>query len=215
MNIAARVEGLAEGGGICISGTVFDQIKGKVSVNFEDLGPQQVKNIAERIRAYRAVLSSGTVSAEPQKKVEVPRQDLRETSNIYNTLMTRLSPVLYSGIDDVMRRWKTSLKPDRDLNFSASVLSGGFIRTVCSTLSQGHSVRSLTPKMGERLRGYFAEAKIAGFTQASININSANRPVFDRFGRQIGEMPVSRNPGSADKWVYARPIFERSTTTLD
>jgi len=45
VNIAARVEGLAEGGGICISGTVFDQIKGKVSVNFEDLGLQQVKNM--------------------------------------------------------------------------------------------------------------------------------------------------------------------------
>jgi len=45
VNIAARVEGLADGGGICISGTVFDQVKGKVSVNFEDLGPQQVKNM--------------------------------------------------------------------------------------------------------------------------------------------------------------------------
>ncbi len=45
VNIAARVEGLAEAGGICISGMVFDQIKGKVSVTFEDLGPQQVKNM--------------------------------------------------------------------------------------------------------------------------------------------------------------------------
>jgi len=45
VNIAARVEGLAEGGGICISGIVFDQVKGKVSVNFEDLGLQQVKNM--------------------------------------------------------------------------------------------------------------------------------------------------------------------------
>ncbi len=45
VNIAARVEGLAEAGGICVSGTVFDHIKGKVSVNFEDLGLQQVKNM--------------------------------------------------------------------------------------------------------------------------------------------------------------------------
>jgi len=94
VNIAARMEGLAEGGGICISGTVFDHIKGKVSINFEDLGPQQVKNIAEPIRAYRVVLGSSTVSAEPQKKVEVPRQDLRETSIIYKTLMARLNPLL-------------------------------------------------------------------------------------------------------------------------
>ncbi len=66
VNIAARMEGLAEGGGIRISGTVFDHIKGKVSINFEDLGPQQVKNIAEPIRAYRVVLGSGTVSAGSQ-----------------------------------------------------------------------------------------------------------------------------------------------------
>jgi len=45
VNIAARLEGLAEGEGICVSGTVFEQVKGKVSVNFEDLGPQQVKNM--------------------------------------------------------------------------------------------------------------------------------------------------------------------------
>jgi len=110
VNIAARMEGLAEGGGICISGIVFDQIKGKVSVNFEDLGPQQVKNIAEPIRAYRAVLGSGTESAKPQQKIEVPRQDSRETSNLYNKLMARLSPLLYRGIEDVLQRHKKTLK---------------------------------------------------------------------------------------------------------
>jgi len=68
VNIAARMEGLAEGGGICISGTVFDHIKGKVSITFEDLGPQQVKNIVEPIRAYRAVLGSGTATARPQRR---------------------------------------------------------------------------------------------------------------------------------------------------
>jgi len=55
VKIATRVEGLAVGGGICITGTVFDQIKGKVSVSFEDLGSQRVKNLAEPIRAYQAV----------------------------------------------------------------------------------------------------------------------------------------------------------------
>ncbi len=116
VNIAARMEGLAEGGGICVSGIVFDQTKGKVSVNFEDLGPQRVKNIAEPIRAYRAVLGSGTVSAEPQQKIEVPRQDLRETSIIYKTLMAWLNPLLCRGIEDVLQRWKKTLKSGGDSN---------------------------------------------------------------------------------------------------
>jgi adenylate cyclase len=53
VNIAARLEALAEPGGICISGTVHDQIGTKQPVEFIDLGPQQVKNITQPIKAYR------------------------------------------------------------------------------------------------------------------------------------------------------------------
>ncbi|MCZ6655050.1 MAG: adenylate/guanylate cyclase domain-containing protein [Planctomycetota bacterium] len=53
VNVAARLEGLAEPGGICISGTVFDQVKGKLDLSFYDLGPQEVKNIAEPVRVFR------------------------------------------------------------------------------------------------------------------------------------------------------------------
>ncbi len=214
VNIAARVEGLADGGGICISGTVFDHIKGKVSVNFQDLGPQQVKNIAEPVRAYRAVLDQGTASTRPQQKIEVPRQDLREASNLYNaTLTTRLSPVLYKGIQDVLDRKKKTVKSGGRLNFTVSVITGSLIRWAASTMPRGASGRQRDLKLGEGIRGYFTKAKIAGFTQTSLNVNSANRPVFDQFGKQIGEMPVSRNPGSAEKWAYCRPIFEESSST--
>jgi len=51
VNIAARVEGLAEGGGICISGTVYDQVKNKLGLEYEYLGEQAVKNIPEPVRA--------------------------------------------------------------------------------------------------------------------------------------------------------------------
>jgi len=53
INIAARVEGLAEGGGICISGTVYDSIKSKLSLSYESLGEHTVKNITEPVRVYR------------------------------------------------------------------------------------------------------------------------------------------------------------------
>src|SRR5215813_9551930 len=53
VNFAARLEALAEPGGICVSSTVRDQIGTKLSLSFTDLGPQHVKNIAEPIRAYR------------------------------------------------------------------------------------------------------------------------------------------------------------------
>jgi adenylate cyclase len=59
VNIAARVEGLAEGGGICISGTVYDQVKNKLGLEYEFLGEKSVKNISEPIRVYRVMVFLG------------------------------------------------------------------------------------------------------------------------------------------------------------
>src|SRR5262249_50807143 len=53
VNIAARLEGLAEPGGICISGTVHDQVENKLALEYEYLGEQTVKNIAKPVRAWR------------------------------------------------------------------------------------------------------------------------------------------------------------------
>jgi TolB-like protein/class 3 adenylate cyclase len=53
VNIAARLEGLAETGGICISGTVHEQVASKLHLQFEDLGEQQLKNIPRPLRVYR------------------------------------------------------------------------------------------------------------------------------------------------------------------
>lgn len=56
VNIAARLEGLAEPGGICISGIVYDQIKNKLKVSFDYLGEQKVKNITEPVMAYKVLM---------------------------------------------------------------------------------------------------------------------------------------------------------------
>ena len=56
VNIAARVEGLAEGGGICISRNVYDQVKNKLNLGYEYLGEHTLKNIAEPVRVYRVVM---------------------------------------------------------------------------------------------------------------------------------------------------------------
>ncbi len=53
VNVAARVEGLAEPGSVCISGPVFDQVEGKLNHDFTSLGEQRVKNITKPVRVYR------------------------------------------------------------------------------------------------------------------------------------------------------------------
>jgi adenylate cyclase len=56
VNVAARLEGLTEAGGICVSRTVYNQVKGKVDFGFAPAGEHRVKNISEPVSVYRAVL---------------------------------------------------------------------------------------------------------------------------------------------------------------
>ena len=62
VNIAARLESLAEAGGICISGTVFDHIENKLPLGYQYLGEQAVKNIAKPVRVYRVLMEPGEPS---------------------------------------------------------------------------------------------------------------------------------------------------------
>jgi adenylate cyclase len=63
VNIATRIEGQAEPGGICLSGDAYRQAKGKVGVEFEDLGKHELKNVAEPVRIYRIAGDRSSTSA--------------------------------------------------------------------------------------------------------------------------------------------------------
>src|ERR1700750_2367502 len=65
VNIAARLEGIAEPGGICISDDAQRQIRGKVDTAFEDMGPQSLKNIAEPQPAWRLRMDGAAASTAP------------------------------------------------------------------------------------------------------------------------------------------------------
>jgi TolB-like protein/class 3 adenylate cyclase/Flp pilus assembly protein TadD len=62
INIAARMEGLAEAGGICISGSVYDSVESRLGLEYEFLGEQDVKNIDKPIRAYRVLSFPGAAA---------------------------------------------------------------------------------------------------------------------------------------------------------
>jgi adenylate cyclase len=65
VNIAARLEGLAPPGHVLVSGKVFDEVRGKLTLDFHDLGAQAVKNIAEPIRIYQVTTAMGPRMASP------------------------------------------------------------------------------------------------------------------------------------------------------
>ena len=66
VNIAARLEGIAEPGGICLSSSAYDQVRGKVAVEFADLGEQRLKNINRPVRIYATKSSSHSGRPHPR-----------------------------------------------------------------------------------------------------------------------------------------------------
>ena len=64
VNVAARVQSLADAGGICISGTVYENIKNKLAFGYEYVGEQAVKNIKEPVRVYRVLMEPGLTKAK-------------------------------------------------------------------------------------------------------------------------------------------------------
>jgi adenylate cyclase len=70
VNIAARVESICDGGGVCISGTAFEHVEGKLDLEFEDLGEHEVKNITKPVHVYRVQLMT-----EPkERKLPLPQK---------------------------------------------------------------------------------------------------------------------------------------------
>ncbi|MGB6661349.1 MAG: adenylate/guanylate cyclase domain-containing protein [Xanthobacteraceae bacterium] len=102
VNIAARLEGIAPVGGICISRTVHEQVANKLSVQFADIGEQQVKNIPTPVHAYHISMRPDDAQAEARAKMPakpksrespLPSQRLAPCSWLSRVLPTRR----YSG----------------------------------------------------------------------------------------------------------------------
>ena len=72
VNLAARLEGLADPGGICVSGRVHADVAGKVDIGFADIGEQQVKNLSRPVRVFRAQLGTRKAAVETAPALALP-----------------------------------------------------------------------------------------------------------------------------------------------
>ena len=79
VNIAARLESLAVPGGICISGTVYDQVENKLALNYEYQGEQTVKNIAKPVRTYRVVMEEAAATLAEQAVLRQAQHEQKPT----------------------------------------------------------------------------------------------------------------------------------------
>ena len=100
VNVAARLENLAEAGGICVSRGVRDQVRDRLAVSFVDLGEQQVKNIARPIRVFRVSREGGSSARRVEPASEPLQLPIRPSIAVLS--FTNMSGDPAAGI---FRRW--------------------------------------------------------------------------------------------------------------
>ena len=93
VNIAARLEALAEAGGICLSGIVHEQVKHKLALHYEDLGEQAVKNIAEPVRVWRTVMDDAATALVEQVVLRQAPHEGEQTAVTLSPNNRRWGPV--------------------------------------------------------------------------------------------------------------------------
>ncbi|MCA6098924.1 adenylate/guanylate cyclase domain-containing protein [Bradyrhizobium australafricanum] len=90
VNIAARLESIAEPGAICISASAYDQVRGKVGVEFADLGEQNLKNIDRPVRAYAVIRNGSDLAIQTERPRHGPPSPARHSMG---QIRARLMPV--------------------------------------------------------------------------------------------------------------------------
>ena len=102
VNIAARIESLADGGGVCISGSAFEQVKNKLELGYEYLGEHSVKNIAEPVRVYRVLTEPEAIGKVIGEERLEPRRGQRVALAVIIVLLSLVGGLLI---------WRTAFPP--------------------------------------------------------------------------------------------------------
>jgi adenylate cyclase len=91
VNVAARLQGLADPGGICISGTVYEQIKNKLTLACDDLGDQIVKNIADPVRVHRVRVGRSVGPRRQTARIATPRRIRLAAAGLISVLLIAIA----------------------------------------------------------------------------------------------------------------------------
>jgi adenylate cyclase len=145
VNVAARLESLAEPGGICVSGTVREHLGNRLALSYEDLGAQSVKNIAKPVRVFRVLMEAGGAATPTAQIQGVARKYVRRgIFSVAGLAIIAATVVLVQHL---------SLRPPAP---SASIRS---VQTPALTLPDKPSIAVLpfTNMSGDREQEYFSD----------------------------------------------------------
>ena len=188
VNVAARLEALAEPGGICISRVVRDQIRDKVSYQFEDRGEQQVKNIARPVRVYRvcdAGIAAKTPSALGQSALPVPDMPSIAVLPFANLSGDPEQEFFADGITEdiitLLAGWRAFPVIARTSTFTYKGRTGD-IKKIGEELGARYIVEGSVRKLGHRVRA--TAQLIQADTGHHIMVERCDRDLTDLFELQ-------------------------------
>ena len=183
VNVAARLESLAEPGGICISDAVRGAIGKNLDLDYEDMGEQEVKNILEPVRAYKVVIAKEEVTVTESVK---PALELPDKPSIAVLPFTNMSgdPEQEYFSDGITEDIITELSRFRDLFVIARNSSFAYkdlpvdIKQVARELSVGYVMEGSVRRDGDRLR----------ITAQLIEADSGGHIWGEKYDRELGDI---------------------------
>lgn len=188
VNVAARLEGLAKAGGVCVSGTVFDHVRNKVGQEFETLGELQVKNIDQPVRVYRIALERDVAESEAHRAISIVPSELKLVEKPAIAVLPfenmsgdpeqeYFSDGLAEDIITALSHWRSFPVVARNSSFS---YKGQNIRvqTVSEELGARYILEGSVRKAGSRLR----------ITAQLIDAQTGHHVWAERFDRQLEDV---------------------------
>jgi adenylate cyclase len=158
VNVAARLEGLAEPDGICISGNVHDQVRNKLDISFQDMGEQELKNIPEPVRVWRWSSATPIKPAIVDVSGPVPGFDGRPAIAVLafdNLSRDAEQEFLADGIaEDIltrlaMRRWLPVIARNSSFTYKGQSVD---VKTIGQELGARYVLEGSVRKAGKRVR---------------------------------------------------------------
>ncbi|HKQ25777.1 MAG TPA: adenylate/guanylate cyclase domain-containing protein [Burkholderiales bacterium] len=179
VNVAARLQALAEPGGICVSGTTFDHVEGKLSLKFKLIGDQQVKNIAKPVRVYRVLFD-----ATPQKPVRAGNSKRR-------TIVVAIAAVLVLSLGIAWKAYNPVTERSAQLNDPLLAMPSG----------PAIAVLAFENMSGDPRQDFFgdgiAEEIISGLSRFPNLRVLARNSTFQYKGKAIDVREVGRQLGAS------------------
>ena len=181
VNVAARLEGLAEPGGIYVSASVQEQVIGKIELSFEDLGERTLKNIQKPVRIYRA-RQQAQITAEPAARGSNVRASiaiLPFTNLGDDPAQGYFSDGITEDIITELSRWRLLAVQSRSASFRYRGIAVD-MKQVARELNVRYIVEGSVRRMGERVR----------ITAQLIDTETGNHVWAEKFDREVADIFV-------------------------